>query len=231
MTVLATIQRVSAKIGVGRPIAVFSSDEREHSELAECANEVAELVAKSHDWQVLKRQQTFTGNGVTTGFPLPDAYDRMPKSQAVYTSRLDCPLMHVSGHDDWLDMTLREYTLATGSWTLIGGRVEFYPVLENAETASFYYMTDLTVVDENNVQKSAFTADTDEFRLPERLLRLGMIWKWKADKGLPADAHYATFMQAMSEEQAADGGSRVIRVGKAWRFPDARVAYPRAITP
>jgi hypothetical protein len=50
----------------------------------------------------------------------------------------------------------------------------------------------------------SFTADTDSFALDERLLKLGMIWQWKSQKGSPYAEDLGTFTDAMAYAMGKD---------------------------
>lgn len=230
MTVLAVIQRVSSKIGVRRPETLFASAEREHEELADAVNETAIYIAKAHEWNTLKRQTVYTGNGTTDAFPLPDDYDRMPVDQRVWTSELEVPLIGPMAHDDWMQLLVRDYATVIGSWTLLGGEMVFYPVLDAAETARFYYQSRYLVSDSLGATKERFTADTDTFRLDEDLLRLGLVFQWKMNKGRDYGEDMASFEFRLAQEISRDRGSRDLRLGRARSVHGVEIAYPRAIT-
>lgn len=227
MTVLSAIQRASSEMGIARPATVFSSNDRTMQEVQDVANEVAERIANAHEWEALKQKQTYTGNGVTDLFPLPPDYGRMPKDGRLWSSRFDAPLQHVISSDDWLGITTRDYAIATGAWHIVGGNIEFHPALTDGERVTLYFMSDKFVEGENGIGKALFTADTDVFRLPERLFRLGVILHWRMKKGLPVDG--TPFGLALSEEIARDGGSKVLRVGRGSLPAGVRVAYPQSI--
>lgn len=226
-TVLSIIQRASSEIGVNRPTSVFSQSDRTMVELQDVTNEMAEQIANAHEWQRLKTLQTFTGNGTTDKFPLPDNYGRMGKDQNVWSTRFDGPLEHITSTDEWLQLALRNYTLATGAWHIHGGFIDFFPVLEDGEQASLYYLSKEICESVGGTGQTAFEADDDVFRLPERLLRLGIILHHRRKRGLPFDS--GSYGQAMVEEIARDGGSVVVRVGRGNSTGGARVAYPQAI--
>lgn len=229
MSVLSVIQGLSAKIGVSRPAAIFGSTEREHFELADMANDTADYIARLHEWQALKRRYTITGNGATDAYALPDGYDRMPVVQRVWTDRLQCPLEGPVDHDVWLGRLTRREDFSLGSWTLLGGAIAFNPVLADGETASFYYLEGSYAIDADDMVKPAFTADDDLFRLDERLLRLGIIWRWRMQKGMPYAEDLGDFEALLSYRIGKDGGPKVIAAGRRARTCDIEVAYPRTI--
>jgi hypothetical protein len=228
MNVLGIIQLASSEMGIARPTTVFSSSDRTMVEVKDTANEMAEEISNAHAWSRLKRLQTYTGNGETDAYPLPPGYGHMPKDQRIYSSRIPgCALEHVVSSDDWLARTTQGFTSAVPTWHIIGGTVVFNPVLTSGETASLYFVTRQWAEDEDANGLDAFVADTDAFRLPDRLLKLGIILHWRRKKGLPYDA--GPFAQAMLEEIARDGGSRVIVVGGRGRMFGDTPLYPFTI--
>lgn len=229
MTILSIVQRASAKIGIERPTSLFSSTEREHFELAETANDAARFIAERQDWQEIKRQVTITGNGETDAFDLPHDYDRMPKRQSVWTSRLECALEGPVDHDVWLGRLTQDIAVGLGSWTLLGGQIAFYPVLTDGETASYYYISGYYATDAAGERKAAFTADDDEFILDDELLRLGIIWLWKRDKGLPFEAAMADFMSLLDRKASDDRGARLMRMSRMTMPRGVVAAYPRTV--
>ena len=46
--------------------------------------------------------------------------------------------------------------------------------------------------------------DADEFRISERILKLGMIWQWKANKGSPYAEDMGTYSDALVGVAGAD---------------------------
>ncbi len=231
MTILDVLREAAPKLGVGVPSAVFGSTRREHVELADVANEVAEEIASAHEWNTLKRLLTITGNGVTDAYDMPADYGRMPKDQKMWSSAIDGPLCGPVPHDDWLELQVRDYSTAYANWTILGGQVVFFPPLGDGETVKVYYQSGLIVRDAEGAVKTRFTADTDEFRLDARTLRLGIVAHWKGNKGLPFEKALVEYHAARAQQISEDRGSRSIRIGRARMPADVRIAYPRSIIP
>jgi hypothetical protein len=209
----------------------MASTEPEHVELAGVANEMAERIAEAHEWQAFKRLTTITGNGDDDAWDLPEDYDRLPVAQQIWTSRLTTPLRQVQDQDEWLGLQVRYLSQAPlGSWTLLGGQVVFNPVLASGETAQFYYMTNLICADSDGATKTAFTADDDTFRLDERLLRQGIIWRWKQLKGLPFEVPMFEYQSLLERRITRDGARTVITTPRS-RMSGADVALPWTIVP
>ena len=230
-TVLGIAKRVAPAIGIEVPTVLHTSAMREHVELAELANDTAEMIAKAHEWQALKTLHTLTGDGSTEDFALPSDYDRMPKDQRLWSSRIETPLTHITSTDHWLELDVRSYDFVIGVWSLFGDEIHIKPAMTATETAKFYYLSGHYAKDAADTAKSAFDADDDTFRLNDRLLRLGMVWRWKENKGLPYGEDMADFEDALSEEIAADKGARILTSGRRRSPKGVTIAYPTSITP
>lgn len=231
MTILTAIQNVSASIALDRPEAVFSSTEREHFELQVLANTTGLHIAKDYEWQALKAVATLTGDGTKPAFDLPDDYDRMLKEAELRSSRYVTPLTPITASDQWLDMEIRQFNQVAGMWTMFGGQIHIRPAPAAGEEVKFFYMTRLWANDDQGSLKDGFSKDTDTFRLPESLLELCMIWKWRAQKGLPYAQDQDNYEDAKEKLQSTDKGSRIIAVGRPGRFRGATTAYPISIVP
>jgi hypothetical protein len=73
-----------------------------------------------------------------------------------------------------------------------------------------------------------FTNDGDVFRIDERLLKLGMIWQWKANKGSPYAEDMGTYSDALVNIAGADTPAPII-VDSGWDRGWTRVANANII--
>lgn len=231
MTILTVVQDVCTVIGLSVPDAVMASTDREHVELRSLANEMAERIAKAAEWQLLNTIATYTGDGTIEDFDLPDDYDRMLKKAKVWSSSIENPLSAISDRDTWLGLDVQSVDLVFGAWIIYGGQMHIKTALGSGVTAKHWYQSNLTIKPATGDNKTEFTADTDTFRLSERLLRLGMIWQWKANKGQQYAEDMATYEDLKGKLISDDKGSRKIIVGRQRGPRNLDYAYPMAVTP
>lgn len=231
MTVLTACQQASRLMNIEPPSSIFSSSDTYAKELAAVVNESATAIAKATDWRLLTVLATFTGDGTATAFNLPSNYARMPVKGLVYSTRSQLPLTHIDDLDTWLDMDIRNWTDVIGRWTMLGGQFLLQPVLQPTENAKFYYLSNEIVKSATGAFKAAFSADDDSFRLPERLLALDVIWRWRMSKGLDYAEQMQNFEIARAEEAGRERGARKLAIGKV-RVPSIAqgFAYPGVIT-
>src|SRR5690606_28988565 len=127
----------------------------------------------------------------------------------------------------WLRLRSLGYEWITpGAWIILENQFNFLPAPADQQEAEYPYITkNIVVEDDGTTTKENFETDTDSFRLSERLLTLGTLWRWKEQKGLSYAEDLQTYEIALSQQQARDGGSRVIRSGRRING-DFRTAWP-----
>ncbi len=231
MSLLTVFQQAcTSGIALEKPSAVYGSTTREHIELANIANEMAAMIAASHEWQILNKIAVITGDGTTEDFALPADYDRMLDKSQLWSTSLETPLSPISDRDDWLELDIKTFDFVINAWILYAGEIHIKPALSTGVQVKYFYQSNLWGLN-GSTPISEFTADTNTFRIDERLLKLGIIWKWREMKGLPYAEDLATYERLLAKLAMRDTGSRIIRLGKAVLPRDTTVAYPQSIDP
>lgn len=197
-------------------------------EIADLATDVAVDIMKSHDWRALTKLYTLTGDGIETQFPIPSDFDRIALAQRVtdannwlwgYTA--------VGTLDEWMVVTSSGFTAITpGWWIMLGGQMQFSPAPPADSPARFAYISKNIGTTAMSDPITAFSRDDDNFALEGRLLTLGLIWRWKAQKGMEYAEDMASYEKALSENASRDKGSQAIRKGSPYTMSGARPAWP-----
>lgn len=229
MTVLSVIQQAATRIGVAVPSVVFSDTGRTAVELQEAVNEAAQGVIDDYDWQALKTIATVTGDGSATDFPMAADYKRMLKKARLWPSEEPTvPVVFFTDADKWLEMDVSQTSEITRRAIVLGKRLYIKPAMANLATTQFVYISDRIVIADGFTAptKAAFTDDADTFFLDERILKLSLIWRWKAGKGRPYADDKQAYLETIDAVAGVDKGSRVLHVGKRRTPSDATIAYP-----
>ncbi|MBB3772025.1 hypothetical protein FHS55_002634 [Angulomicrobium tetraedrale] len=221
--------RAAAVLLIGRkPSNFFSSTEQFEMELCELARDAVEDLATDHEWRALTVLHTITGNGTAAGFDLPADFDRLPVEMDVtrpgWTSNAWQPARDLA---EWQALVNRGSVSSPGSWILLNGQIQFYPVLGAGEQAQFYYLSRHAVMDANAVDtKPGFTQDGDTFRLNERLLTLSLIWRHKKLKRLAYDDELSEYQKMAMKAAGTDRGARKLAIGGRRFAANAGPSYP-----
>lgn len=225
MAILQAMQSAALRLISRKPAGFFGASGTFEQELCDWVNEVAQDIAKYQDWQALQKTFTVTGNGSATEFDLPADYDRMNLDAAVQDLRnWVWGYFAFSDINSFLFEEARGFTPYPGGWIIYGNKLRFSPAPPSSG-ATFPYIGNSLAQASDGTPKVQFTADTDTFALPERLLTLGLVWRWRENKKLDASGDQEAFIKALDEYAAKDRGSRIIRFGGPIRRPNTSLAY------
>jgi len=229
MTLLTVIQNVCPVVGVLVPQSVLSSiaSNRTMQEMVTLANEVAQTIAyDTREWTALTTMATLTGDGVTEAFNLPANYKRMLlKSNVWRSTQTQWPMRFVPDLDEWLQRRASTYYDSAGEWTIYGGKIHIQPIMTTGQTATFNYLDKNCIALTSGGSGDNFLADTDTFRLDERLLKLAMIWRWKSQKGTAYAEDMSTYGDALNALSGADKPAPII-IGRVPMMRGVSPAYP-----
>lgn len=229
MTLLTVVQGVCAPVGVLYPTSVFSgiTTNRTMQEMLALANEMAQRIAyDTREWTALKKINVFTGDGVKTAFDLPANFKRMLLTAEVWRSTQSLyPMRFVPDTNEWLNRRLRNWYDSRGEWTILGGQMLIQPAMGAGVTASFTYLDRNCIALSGGGVGDNFQNDADRFIIDDRVLKLGMIWQWKAQKGSPYAEDMGTYGDALTILMGNDSPSPII-AGHSAISANATVAYP-----
>jgi len=226
MSVLSVCQEAAIELNQAQPTSLFSNTDKLALELRTQANNAARAISQYYDWQQLTKLATLTGDASATAFDLPDDYDRMPKKAAVHSSSwINANFYPARDLDNWLYLQEENFSGMPGTWIILGGQMQIYPAISATETARFYYISKNYA----GPDKPAFTTDADTFVLSEYVLKLGVIWRWRASKRLEYAEDMRNYEIALADEVSKDKGSRLLIVGQQRTPWNLTTAYPRAL--
>ena len=229
MTLLTVVRDVCAAVGVVMPTSVFSNitGNRTMAEMVALANEMAQRIAyDTRDWVKLKKTNTMVGDGVATSFALPVDYQRMLLTSNVWQSTTTLtPMRFVPDTDEWMNRRARNYSDAWGEWTIIGNQMLIAPTLGATVTAYYAYLHKNCVALASGGYGDSFLADGDSFLIGDRVLKLGMIWQWKAQKGSPYQEDLNTYADALTYLMGHDSPAPII-VGRTPVSAGVKTAIP-----
>ena len=230
MTLLSVTKDVCAAVGVLiPPTSVFTSitGNRTMQEMLSLANEMAQRISyDTREWTVLKVMAVMTGDGIKTAFDLPADYKRMLLTANVWRStQTQFPMRFIVDTDEWIQRRAQGNYDTRGEWTIMGGKMHIQPVLKVGQTATFAYLHKNCITLAAGGAGDAFMADGDSFVLGDRLLKLGMIWQWKAQKGTAYAEDMGTYGDALQTAMGKDSPSPII-IDRGPASRTVNVAYP-----
>jgi hypothetical protein len=232
MSLVSVVKDVCASVGVPISTSVFSNitGNRTMQEILSLANEMVQRIAyDTREWNILKNTCILQGDGTTVDFNLPADFKRMLLTANVWRSTSALyPMRFIPDLDEWNQRRARQIYSPKGEWIIYGNQMHIIPVMGSNVTASFGYMKKNCVVLTSGGYGTEFLSDTDSFILDERLLKLGMIWQWKAQKGSAYAEDMGTYGDAIMMAMGADLPAPII-VGRSPISKSMQMAYPYAL--
>jgi len=210
MSFLTAAQKASLRLISKKPIQFFGSTNTFEQELCDLSSEVAEDIVKRKDWRKLTVLKGLPGDGVTKGFDLPDDWDHMPKGMMIHQQDwFGWNYVQVTDLNSWLTLLNGATMVTPGTWIILDGQTQFIPPISNGETAQYYYISKNIVQAADGTRKSTFDADTDSLIYDESLLTLGLMWMWKAQKGMAFQQDFDNYETRLDEVGGQEKGSQV----------------------
>ena len=211
MSLLTTIQGVCRATAQPVPVTVVGSSDVTVQQMFELANEEGDDLMRSFDWQILRSEWTFdaTATTVQAGWLPPDMDHFVFGTQFDRTTRRRVlgPITPQLWQAIQAQPQLNRVFLA---WIQRGGQVLVTPTPTAGDVVAQEYITENWCESADAVPKPAYTADTDTALISERLIRLGVRWRFLSAKGLDYSEAFRTYEIQKQIAQARDGGNDVI---------------------
>lgn len=213
MAIIDALKSASQKLISRQPSAFFSSENVFESDLSDMINEVAKDILESADWQGLTQIANLIGDGNTEAFDKPDGYDRqLIRSDVQDPSNWVFGYYHCQDINEFMWRKNRGFGPWPGIWIIFDNKFQFWPPPAAGQVAQFPYVSNKYAINAiDGVRKAAFSRDDDGYVLNERLLMLGLVWRWRENKKLDYTGDQEAFMKAISEYSGKDKGSKVFR--------------------
>lgn len=229
MTILSIVQDFTLAVGLDRPMSLFGDTERTAEEIRATARAAAERIIEDRDWLALSRSLEIVSSGDATVFPLPADFDRFRMGAELYSGQTGQAIARLSSPQQAVAAGAAPVTPNYLRWRVQGRNIVVEPT--PTETLRGVYQSRFYAVDPDGTEKETFTTDDDGFALPDRLLRLCMIWMWKSQKGLPYGQDFDNFETAVGEAFGREGDRTALAIGPVRTLHGVIQPFYGSITP
>lgn len=189
MTLLTICRDAADETGITRPTAVVGNSAPEVQKLLRYANKVGRRIMKVAEWQVLRKEQTFTAlaTEAQTGI-IPADFDRfVPETFWDRTNRnlISGPITAV----EWQGFKAQSYSdTSRPKFILRQDSVSVLPNLTAGSALAFEYISKNWCQSSLAVAQAAWAADADTAIVDEELLTLGLIYEFLEGEGQPSQS-------------------------------------------
>jgi len=214
MTALSIVQNACTRLGVSSPSAVFTSTDLQIVLLRNLMNQEGEELARGanfsdYAWKRLIAEQTFTATAayVQTG-AVPTDFNYI-LSDTFWNRTLMRQCRGPLSPEQWQQVM----AIPTGSvdpwYRFRGTDLMIYPTPTAGHSMAYEYVIKNWCASSGGTAQSAYAADTDTSYLEERLITLGIIWRFQKQKGLDYAEEFRTYQIEVGKVIARDGGRKI----------------------
>ena len=184
MTLLTICTAVCSEVSLTAPSTIVGNTAPDAVRLLRYANRVGNRLMKKVQWQVLRKEQTFTGvAGAEQTAILPSNFDRFVGE--TFRNRTSGDL--ISGPIsavEWQGFLATSYS-GPPRFIYRGGSVFITPDLAGGEALAFEYISSKWCQSSGGTAQVAWAADTDTGIIDEELMTLDIALSYLAGEGLP----------------------------------------------
>ncbi len=216
MTVLSVSQEVLAEIGDFEiPSTFVGNNSATARQVLAIANRVGKEVAREKsDWEWLLTSYTFLTTNGTPGYALPSDFRYMVN--ATWWDRTNYwEIFGPATPEIWQTLKSGIVTDGVRRWFRIqNGEFVLHPTpTTTGDTIAYEYLSNAWVVeDDGTTFKTEFTADTDNPRFDDFILRLGIKAYFMKEKGLPYADDLNAYADEIDRAKGTDGGAPRLRL-------------------
>ncbi len=239
MSLLDIVQDAAVLCNLPAPTSVISSSDPNVPLLLRLANQEGRELSRRHDWQALLVDFTQTSVATEKQTALPTDYDRLTAYPEVWNRSLGLPYNGPTSPRTWGTLKGLAVTSAQPGWWRLtsssvspfGPTIEITPAPTAGETLAFYYLTNTWCRSSAFVDQDSWESDTDEALIPDRLITLGMVWRYKQAKGLDYAENMSTYEREVERACSRDKGAGVIRPRSTVRDDLPPYSWTGTVTP
>ncbi len=240
MSLLTIVQDAAVLCNLPAPTSVITSSDPNAPLLLRLANQEGNELARRHDWVLLMVDQTQTTIATEKQTPFPDNFDRMTPYPEVWNRSLGLPYSGPTSPRTWGTIKGLAVTSSSPGWWRIGYEadipfrftLEITPAPTAGQTLAYYYIANVWCHDTAfTADQAQWVADTDEAYIPERLITLGIVWRYKKSKGLDYAEDMSTYEREVERACSRDKGAGVIRPRSTVRDDLPPYSWTGTITP
>jgi hypothetical protein len=204
--------------GLPSPSAVVGTTDPNVPTLLRLANQEGRELARRHDWQALMVDYTVASLGAELQTALPTDFERLLPNIEIWNRTLGLKYDGPTDPRKWGQ--IKGLGLTTGQpgwWRLLGNALYITPAPTAGQTLAFPYISKNWAASSGGTPQAKFAADGDVARIPERLITLGIIWRYKSSKGFDYAEAMSTYEREVERACSRDRGTAPVILSKPRR--------------
>lgn len=220
MSVLSMITGAAALLNVPSPQLVIGNTDPQISQLYGLLVEECDELLSKNDWPALVTAGTITVAVGALPFAqaLPSDFDRFVLGSDIWNVGRREPLKGPLAANEWQRLVALDVGTYPQYWRPFGGSLNIWGA-GTGDVFSYEYISSSHVRSSAGSVLAAFANDTDTTVLPEKLIKLALLWRWKRAKGFDYAEEMETYERQLERAQSAARGVRTLSTAA---FDDSR---------
>ena len=230
MSILSVLQLAMPLCGLAQPSQAISSTDPNVIKFIAFAQDIGDELRERFFWRNLNIAGQIVGDGATTLFALPSDWAVLSPGQDFFSSVYPMlPLPGPISNEQLASLKASSSYAGRPVWRIVGGTLEFYPALGAGEVVTFNYYSTNWVSNAAGLQRQpSFMLDSDFSMIDEIVLRRGLIWRWKASKGLDYAEDFRSYQMSLDRAAGREDSDRIASMSS--RRANAENWFPGIIT-
>lgn len=214
MSLLTLIQKAAVRVGVAKPSVVVAAQDSGTQQLLEFAQEEGDQLARFGDWRALRKEKTFVTVAAETQTDTPIPSDLGAFIDETFWNRnRNQRLYGPVSPETWQKWKATSTFPVTDTFCLRGTSWLMAPTPIAGQTIAYEYRSRNWCQSSGGTGQDQWAADTDTGVLSERLMLMGVVWRYKQAKTLDWEADYEKYQFEVAQALASDQPRRILNMG------------------
>lgn len=228
LSVLQIVQTACKRIGILAPTVALGSSDQQIIQLVSLCEEEGQSLADRHQWEALQVEALFTtvaSQAQTSLATIAPSFNYIV-NDTIWNRTLRRPVYGPTSQQDWQQKKAIQLNGPFNSFRIIADVINFYPTPAAGQVCAFEYIS-RNWINTGTTSSSVFLTDADTPKINDQLIVLGLIWRWKAAKGMDYAEDFAKYETRVMDAMGRDAGKATLNMNGATYDIQPVVLVPR----
>ena len=217
MSLLQIVNAAQSLLNLPVTSTVVNNNGEAQKQLLQIANMEGRFLARSHPWQALITEQTFSTVAAELQTHTMAADFGYMVNETMFnrtsTEQVNGPLTPKF----WQEQKAFGTSLTWSQYRWRGNSLYFIPAPTASQTVAYEYVSKYWCESSGGTDQEKWAADTDVGRIDEYVMTLGIVWRWNRSKGHAYQDERDEYEQAKQLAISRDGTRKTLSVAGARR--------------
>lgn len=207
-TCLQIVSSACKRLGLNAPAAVVTSSDPQYLQFLELLNEEGQELSARFPWQSITNEVSFTTVATESQgsmSTLAPNYNYII-NDTIWNRTLRRPVFGPKAAQTWQQQKAFAINGPWSNYRIYGDALHMFPVPTAGQSCYFEYVSKNWITLSAGGTASEFANDADTPLLDDECLLLGLLWRWKAMKGLDYGEDFNKYEKRVLDAYNRDAG-------------------------